>query len=145
MKPYVSQSQQIQTPSTSVIFTEQNNNNNNNNNNKCDTSNNRNNWNHFKIIQKIPEQSTGNPLSQGATEKSHIGHCTHTVESTNVKVQQIQHWSQRFMYHEQEQQNGCNTVFPRDIDFLRSISVNILHKGDDDDNNNNNNNNNNNT
>jgi hypothetical protein len=25
---------------------------------KCDTSNNRDNWNHFKIIQKIPEQHT---------------------------------------------------------------------------------------
>ena len=25
------------------------------------------------------------------TESSHIGHCTHTAESTNVKVQQIQH------------------------------------------------------
>ena len=37
------------------------------------------------------------------------------------------------MHHEQEQQNGCNTVFPRDIDCLRNISVNTLHKGDDDD------------
>ena len=55
--------------------------------NKCDTSNNMGNWNHFKIIQKIPEQRTGNPRSQGATENSHIGHCTHTPESTNVKVQ----------------------------------------------------------
>jgi hypothetical protein len=25
------------------------------------------------------------------TENSHIGHCTHTAESNNVKVQQIQH------------------------------------------------------
>jgi hypothetical protein len=28
-------------------------------NNKSDTSNNRGNWNHFKIIQKVPEQRTG--------------------------------------------------------------------------------------
>jgi hypothetical protein len=42
-----------------------------------------------KVIQKIPEQHTRNPRSQGATENSHIGHCTHTAESTNVKVQQI--------------------------------------------------------
>jgi hypothetical protein len=55
--------------------------------NKCDTSNNRANRNHSKIIQKIPEQPTGNPRGQGATENSHIGHCTHTPESTNVKVQ----------------------------------------------------------
>ena len=48
-------------------------------------------------------------------------------------------------HHEQNQQNSCNTVFPRDIVCLRNISINTLHKGDynDDDNNNNNNNNNN--
>jgi hypothetical protein len=55
--------------------------------NKCDTSNNRGKWNHLKIIHKIPEQRTGNPRSQGATESSHIGHCTHSAESTDVKVQ----------------------------------------------------------
>jgi ribosomal protein L14E/L6E/L27E len=55
--------------------------------NKCDTSNDRGNWNHLKIIHKIPQQRTGKPQSQGATENSHIGHCTRTAESTNVKVQ----------------------------------------------------------
>jgi hypothetical protein len=55
--------------------------------NKCDTSNNRGNWNHLKIIQKIPEQHTVKARSQGATENSYIGHCTRTLESTNVKVQ----------------------------------------------------------
>jgi hypothetical protein len=48
--------------------------------------NNRGNLNHLKIIQKIPVQRTGNPRSQGTTENSHIGHCTHTAESTDVKV-----------------------------------------------------------
>jgi hypothetical protein len=38
------------------------------------------------------------------------------------------------MHHEQEQQNGCNPLFPRDIVCLRNISINTLHKGDDDDN-----------
>ena len=52
--------------------------------------------------------------------------------------------------HSTENQNSCNTVFPRDMVCLRNISVDILHKGDtedydddddddDDDNNNNNN------
>jgi hypothetical protein len=59
--------------------------------NKSDTSNNKGNWNHLKIIQKIPEQHTGKARNQGTTENSHIGHCTHTSESTNVKVQNIQH------------------------------------------------------
>ena len=59
--------------------------------NKGDTSNNRGDWDFFKVIQKIREQHTGKTRSQGTTENSHIGHCTHTSESTNVKVQQIQH------------------------------------------------------
>jgi hypothetical protein len=45
------------------------------------------NCNHLTIIQKIPEQHTGTALNQGTTENSHIVHCTHTAESTNVKVQ----------------------------------------------------------
>jgi hypothetical protein len=55
--------------------------------NKCDTSNNRGKWNNLKIIQKIPEQRTGKARNQGTTENSHTGHCTHTAESTDVKVQ----------------------------------------------------------
>jgi hypothetical protein len=51
--------------------------------------NNRGNWNHLKIIQKIPELYTGKARSQGTTENSHIVHCTHTAESTNVKAQKI--------------------------------------------------------
>jgi hypothetical protein len=54
--------------------------------NKCDTRNKRENWNHLKMIQKIPEQHNGKTRNQGTTENSHIGHCTHTSESTNVKV-----------------------------------------------------------
>jgi hypothetical protein len=39
-----------------------------------------------RVIQKIPEQRTGKPRNQGATENSRIGHCTHTADSANVKV-----------------------------------------------------------
>ena len=55
--------------------------------NKGDTSNNRSDWDHFKIIQKIHKEHTRRPCSEGTTENSHIGHCTHTSESANVKVQ----------------------------------------------------------
>ena len=54
--------------------------------NKRDTSNNRSNWNDLEVIQKIPEQHTGKARNQGPTENSHIGHCTHTLESTVVKL-----------------------------------------------------------
>jgi len=98
-----------QTVQCSVLW---NNNNNNNNNNRGD-------WDYYKVNQKIREQHTRKTLRQGITENSHIGHCTHTSERTNVKVQQ----------------NSCNTLFPRDIVYFRNISINTLHKGDDDDDN----------
>jgi hypothetical protein len=40
-------------------------------------------------MQKMPEQHNWIAGNEGATEISHIGHCTHTAESTNVKVQSI--------------------------------------------------------
>ena len=43
------------------------------------------NCNHLTIIQKIPEQHTANARNQGNTEKKHIGHCTHSSESTDIK------------------------------------------------------------
>ena len=46
---------------------------------------------YLKIIQKIPERHTGKAQNKGATENSHIGHCTHTLESTNKKTQNVQH------------------------------------------------------
>jgi hypothetical protein len=47
------------------------------------------NWKHLKIIQNIPEPHTGKARNKGTTENSHTGHCTHTLKSTNVKVQKI--------------------------------------------------------
>ena len=44
-------------------------------------------WNHFKITQTIPEKHKRKARNQGTTENSHIGHCTQTAGSANVKVQ----------------------------------------------------------
>ena len=44
-------------------------------------------WNIKTEVIPVKEQHTRKPRSQGTTENSHIGHCTHTSESTNVKVQ----------------------------------------------------------
>jgi hypothetical protein len=38
------------------------------------------------IMQKISGQHSGKIRNQGTTENSHIGHCTHTAGSANVKV-----------------------------------------------------------
>jgi hypothetical protein len=55
--------------------------------NKRDASNNRGNWNHFKILQKILEQHTRKAQNQGTRENSYVGHSTHTAESANVEAQ----------------------------------------------------------
>jgi hypothetical protein len=43
------------------------------------------NWNDLKIIQKIPEKSTGKELNKGTTENWLIRHCTRTSASTKVE------------------------------------------------------------
>jgi len=43
----------------------------------------------MKIIQTIPEQCIRKACNQGTTKNSHIGHCIHTLERTNVHVQNI--------------------------------------------------------
>jgi len=58
---------------------------------ECKTRNNTGDWNDINIIQTIPDQHTAKARNQGTTEKSHIGHRTRTTESTNIKVQSIQH------------------------------------------------------
>ena len=63
--------------------------------NICDTSNNRDNLNHLKTIQKITEQHTGKERNQGTTENSHTGHGTRT----NIKLQNIQHGKYLYAYH----------------------------------------------
>jgi len=55
--------------------------------NKSDTSNYKSQLEPSHIIQKIPDQQTGRIRNQGTAEYSHIGHCTHTAEGADVKVQ----------------------------------------------------------
>jgi hypothetical protein len=59
--------------------------------NKGDTSNKNGNWNHLKIIQKIPVQHNGKARNQGTTEGSHTERCARTAGSNDVKVQNIVH------------------------------------------------------
>jgi hypothetical protein len=56
---------------------------------KCNASNSGGNCNRLDVIQKIPELHTGKARNQGTTDNSHIGHCTRTAGSTDVKVQNI--------------------------------------------------------
>jgi len=84
--------------------TEHNNNNNNNNNNNRKKRN-RNKKKKAKVIPVVTEATgtisksliqylnniTGNTENYGTSNKSHIGNCTRTIESVNVKVQNIFH------------------------------------------------------
>ena len=57
--------------------------------NKSDTTNYRGNWNHFKIIQKMPEQHTRQARYEETTENSNIGQFKHTSKSVVAKVRNI--------------------------------------------------------
>jgi len=59
---------------------------------KSDTINNRGEWNHLKITQTIPEKPhIRKAQNKGTAKNSHIGQCTHTTETANVKIQNILH------------------------------------------------------
>ena len=59
--------------------------------NKSVANNNRCSCNHLEIIQKITEPHTGKSRNKGTRVDGHIGHCTHTSESADVKVQKVHH------------------------------------------------------
>jgi hypothetical protein len=52
-----------------------------------------------KSLKKIPQQHTRKARNQETAENIHIWHSTHTSESANVKVQNIQGWKYHYMYH----------------------------------------------
>jgi hypothetical protein len=55
--------------------------------NKSDTDKNR----QLKPPQNHSEQRTRKAENQGTTENSRIGHCMHALQSTHIKIQNIQH------------------------------------------------------
>jgi len=44
-----------------------------------------------KSVQTVPEQRTGKGRHEGTADNSHIGHCTQTAGSADVKVQNTLH------------------------------------------------------
>jgi hypothetical protein len=65
-----------------------------------DSSNNRGNWNHLKVTQKIPEFHPWTTQPQETTENGHIGHRAHTSQSTNGQLKIIYHGKEHYMCHE---------------------------------------------
>jgi len=58
---------------------------------KSDTYNNRRDLKYLKITQTITEQHIAKARIRGITETSHIGHCSQTAGSANVRIQNIFH------------------------------------------------------
>jgi hypothetical protein len=53
------------------------------------TGNNTGNWNHFKITQKYLSNISGKQKIKRLQKNSHIANCTPSMESANVKVQNM--------------------------------------------------------
>jgi len=51
------------------------------------------------MTQKISKQRAWKAQHEVTTGKGHVGHITHTVGSTIVKVQNIQNGKKRYMHH----------------------------------------------
>ena len=58
---------------------------------KSDTGNNRDDQDRPRITQTAPAQHGGKARYRRTTDSSHIGHCTQTAGSADVKVQKIFH------------------------------------------------------
>jgi hypothetical protein len=43
-------------------------------------------WNNFRITQAISEQQTKRARNYGTANNSHIGHCTRTAKSADIKI-----------------------------------------------------------
>jgi len=98
---------------------------------KSDTSNNRGDWNHFKITQTLPEEI------KELHKNSHIGDCTHTAEYVNVRVQNIFYGQNNLTCSTNCKYRTAATLHNLETWFVSGIIVNTLHNidnKDDDDN-----------
>ena len=82
-----------------------------------------------KLFRIISQQHTGKALNQGTTENRHIGYRTHASESTNGKVQNIQHGSSITRTINCKYRTAV-TLYNRNMVCFRYVIVNSLHKGD---------------
>jgi hypothetical protein len=98
--------------------------------NKSDNNKNTGNWNHLKITQKIPEQHTERAQNQGTTENSHTGHCTHTSESSDVKVRNVKRGEVALRAPLNCNYGMAATLYTLETLCIKYITLNTLHNGD---------------
>jgi hypothetical protein len=88
---------------------------------KSYTSNSRSNWNQLIVIQTLPKQHPGKTQNQGTTNNSCIGHCTHTKDSTNVKVQNIFHVRNNITCSTDYKYRAAATLYTLETCFVSGI------------------------
>ena len=77
--------------------------------------------------EQLNNNNNNNNNNKGTAKNSHIGHCTHTTESANVKVQNIFHGGNRVAQIVNSEQLQ-KYIYPRNMVCFRYIIVNTLHK-----------------
>ena len=64
-------------------------------------------------------------------KNNHFGNCTHTVESANVKVQNIFNGRNNITSRTNcKHRISATTIYPKNMGYFRCIIVNTLHKGE---------------
>jgi hypothetical protein len=79
------------------------------------------------ILKSLRQYLSNIPGKHEFNKNSRIGHCSHTTENANVKVQNTFHGQSNIICS-----TNCkyNTIYPRNMVCFRYIIVNTLHKGD---------------
>ena len=94
-----------------------------------------------KSLRQYLSNITGEHEIKEMQENCHIGHCTHAMESANVKVQNLFQGQNNITCSTICKYRTAATQYTLEtLVCFRYIIVNTLHKGDNKDNNNNNNN-----
>jgi hypothetical protein len=81
-----------------------------------------------KSLRQYLSNVLGNHDIKDLQKNSHIGHCTHTLESANVKVQNIFHGRISITCSINCKYRTAATVHTLENGFFRYIIVNILHR-----------------
>jgi len=67
---------------------------------------------------KIPQQHTRKASNQGITKNSHIGHCTHTLECTKLKVQNVFNMQNKIIYSKNYTYRTAATLYTPETWFV---------------------------
>jgi hypothetical protein len=79
--------------------------------------------NHLKTIHKTPQQHNWTAQRQVIIANSHTGHCTHTAESADVKVQNIFNVRNNITCAKLCNYRSRAKIYPRNMGCFRHIII----------------------